>query len=125
MSPRSWCQGHHPFACGGLSEADAVAGGGAEVGVVQEPVDGGTGEGFGHDLVEAAGVEVGAEGDAAFFVGGVDEAVEAFGAQMASTRVLRMAISIESPTVPKVQLPQWPYAATTAVHSAWISPRCC
>jgi hypothetical protein len=36
-----------------LGEADAVAGGVAEVGVVQESVDGGSGEGFGHDLVEA------------------------------------------------------------------------
>ena len=60
-----------------MGEADAVAGGGAEVGVVEEPVNGGTGEGLGHDLVEPAGVEVGADGDAAFLVGGADQVKEA------------------------------------------------
>ena len=46
-------EGLDASASGGLGEADAVAGGGAEVGVVEEPVDGGAAEGFGHDLVEA------------------------------------------------------------------------
>jgi hypothetical protein len=36
----------------GLGQADAVAGGLTDVGVVQEPVDGRGGEGFGHELVE-------------------------------------------------------------------------
>lgn len=47
-------QGRYPLPADGLRESDAVACGGAEVGVVEEPVNGGTGEGFGHDLVEAA-----------------------------------------------------------------------
>ncbi|GAA4261424.1 hypothetical protein GCM10022255_094000 [Dactylosporangium darangshiense] len=36
-----------------MVEAEAVTLGHDDVGVVQEPVDGGGGEGFGHDLVEA------------------------------------------------------------------------
>jgi hypothetical protein len=51
-----WC---HPFAAGGLLEPHAVAGGDAEVSVVEEPVDGGPGEGFGHELVEAGWVQIG------------------------------------------------------------------
>jgi hypothetical protein len=46
----------------------------ADVGVVQEPVDG-----LGHELVECGGVQVGADRDGASLVGDVDEAVEAFG----------------------------------------------
>ena len=49
-------QGFHPLAGEGLGEADAFAAGLAEVGVVQEPVDGRGREGLGHDLVEAGGV---------------------------------------------------------------------
>ena len=62
-----------------MGEADAVADGLADVGVVQEPVDGGRGEGFGHQLVERGGVEVGRDRDGSFLVGGVDEPVEALG----------------------------------------------
>ena len=51
--------------------------------MVQEPVDGGGGEAFGHDRVEAGGVEVGGDGDGAAFVGGVDDAVEGFGGVLA------------------------------------------
>jgi len=51
----------------------------AEVGVVQEPVDGGGGQGLGHEFVEPGGVQVRADRDGAAFVGGVDEAVEPFG----------------------------------------------
>jgi site-specific DNA recombinase len=50
-----------------------------DVGVVQQPVDGGGGQRLGHQLVQGGGVQVGADGQAAPFVGGVDEAVEAFG----------------------------------------------
>ena len=39
-------QWRHPLAGGGLGEADAVAGGHDDVGVVEEPVDGGVGDGF-------------------------------------------------------------------------------
>jgi hypothetical protein len=63
----------------GLAEADAVPGGLADVGVVEEPVDGRGGEGLGHQLVERGGVQVGGQRDRAFLIGGVDEAVEAFG----------------------------------------------
>ena len=45
-------QWRHPLAGGGLGEADAVAGGEDDVGVVQEPVDGGVGDGLGHEFVE-------------------------------------------------------------------------
>lgn len=51
-------QGRDSFAGGGLGEADAVAGGEYEVGVVHEPVDGGVGDGLGHELVEPGGVQV-------------------------------------------------------------------
>ena len=49
-------QGHHSFAGQCLGEADAVAAGLADVGVVQEPVDGGGGQRFGHEFVEPGGV---------------------------------------------------------------------
>ena len=51
-------QGVHPLAGEGLGEADAVAAGLADVGVVQEPVDGGGGQRLGHELVEPGGVQV-------------------------------------------------------------------
>ena len=51
-------QGAHPLSGEGLGEADAVAAGLADVGVVQEPVDGGGGQGLGHQLVEPGGVQV-------------------------------------------------------------------
>jgi len=47
--------------------------------VVHEPVDGGGGQGLGHQLVESGRVKVGAHGDASFLVGGVYQAVESFG----------------------------------------------
>jgi hypothetical protein len=48
------------------------------VGVVQEPVDGGRGQGFGHQLVKGCRVEVGRDGHRAFLVRGIDQAVQAF-----------------------------------------------
>jgi hypothetical protein len=56
-------QGVHPLAREGLGEAHAVAAGLADVGVVQEPVDGGGGQGFGHQLVESGGMKVAAQRD--------------------------------------------------------------
>jgi site-specific DNA recombinase len=50
-----------------------------EVGVVQQPVDGGGGQGLGHDRVEAGGVNVAGHCQAAAFVGGVGDAVERLG----------------------------------------------
>ena len=49
------------------------------MGVVQQPVDGCGGQGFGHELVKAGGVEVGTDRHGTLFVGGVDESVETFG----------------------------------------------
>ncbi len=46
------------FSGEGLGEADGIAAGLADVGVVQQSVNGGGGEGFGHELVESGGVEV-------------------------------------------------------------------
>jgi hypothetical protein len=72
-----------PLADGGLGEAVAGAFGEHDVDVVQEPVDGGGGQGFGHDGVEAiylsGGAQVAGDGDRAAFVGGVGNAVERFG----------------------------------------------
>ncbi len=71
--------GQWPRPCSGegLGQADAVAAGLAVVGVVQEPVDGR--RVLGHELVERGRVQVGADRDGTFLVGGVDEAVEPFG----------------------------------------------
>ena len=44
------------LAGGGLGEADAVAGGEDDVGVVQDPVDGGVGDGFGGNFAFEVGV---------------------------------------------------------------------
>jgi len=49
------------------------------VGVVQEPVNGGGGQGLGHDPVAAGRSDVAGDGDGAAFVGGFDDAVERFG----------------------------------------------
>ena len=51
--PRWLAQGDYSFSCDGLGEADAVAAGLADMGVVHEPVDGGGGQGFRHELVES------------------------------------------------------------------------
>ncbi len=72
-------QGRDPLSGGGLGEADRVAGGQHEMGVVEQPVDSGVGDGLGHEFVEPGGVQVGRQGDGAFLVGGVDDAVEGFG----------------------------------------------
>ena len=72
-------QGRHPLPGEGLGQADGLAGGLADVGVVQEPVDRGRGEGLGHQLVEGRRVEVGGQRDRAFLVRGIDQAVEALG----------------------------------------------
>ena len=69
----------HPLAGEGLGEADRVAGGLADVGVVEEPVDGGGGQGLGHELVEGCWVQVRRDRDGAFLVAGVDQPVEALG----------------------------------------------
>jgi hypothetical protein len=62
-----------------LGQADAVAAGDANVGVVQEAVDGGGGQSFGHQLVETGGVQVRRDRYRSAFVGGIDEPVEALG----------------------------------------------
>ena len=46
------------FAGCGLGEADGVAGGHDDVGVVEEPVNKGGGDGAGHEFVEPGRVEV-------------------------------------------------------------------
>ena len=49
----SWLvQGGHPLAGECLGESDAVAAGLAHVGVVEQPVDGGGRQRFGHELVK-------------------------------------------------------------------------
>ena len=72
-------QGGHPLPGEGLGQADAFPAGLAQVCVVDEPVDCGGSQGLGHEFVEAGGVQVRRDRDAAAFVGGVDEPVEAFG----------------------------------------------
>jgi hypothetical protein len=57
-----------------LVESEAVTLCHDDVGVVQESVNGRGREGFGHDLVEAGWVQVAGHGEAASFVGGVDQA---------------------------------------------------
>jgi cation:H+ antiporter len=52
------------------ARAQARAFGEHDVGVVQQPVDGGRREGLGRDRVDAGGVLVGRDGDRAAFVGG-------------------------------------------------------
>ena len=63
----------------GLGQANRLTGGLADVGVVQEPVDGRGGQRFGHQLVKTCGVQVRGDRHRAFLVGGVDQPVEAFG----------------------------------------------
>ena len=77
--PRLVSSGGSLLSGDGLGEADAVAAGLADVGVVHEPVDGGGGQGFRHQLVESRRVKIRADRDAAALVGGVDDPVEALG----------------------------------------------
>ena len=63
----------------GLCLADALAAGLADVGVVQQPVDGRGGQSLGHQLVESGWVQVGRDRHGSFLIRGVDEPVEAFG----------------------------------------------
>ena len=72
-------EGLDSFAGGGLGEADAVAVGDDDVGVVEESVNERGGDGAGHEFLEPGWVQVRADRDGAFLVGGVDEPVEAFG----------------------------------------------
>jgi hypothetical protein len=72
-------EGDRSLSCDGLGESDAAAAGLADVGVVHEPVDGGGGQGLGHQLVESGWAEVGAGRDRAALVGGIDQAVESLG----------------------------------------------
>jgi hypothetical protein len=62
----------------GLSEPDRVARGLADVGMVQELVDGRGREGLRHELIKTGAVQV-RDRDRPFLVGGVDEPVEPFG----------------------------------------------
>src|SRR5207247_4834176 len=54
-----------------------------EVRVVEQPVDGGGGEGLGHDGVEPGRVDVAGDRDRAALVGGIDDAVEGLGGVLA------------------------------------------
>ena len=63
----------------GLGQSDAVAGGLADVRVVEQPVDRGRRKGLGHEFVERRWVQVRADRDRPFLVGRVDEPVETFG----------------------------------------------
>jgi hypothetical protein len=74
--------GLYSFPVEGLGEADRVAAGLADVGVVQQPVDGGGGQGLGHQLIEPGRVEVRRQRDRAFLIGGIHDAVEPFGGVM-------------------------------------------
>ena len=65
-------QGGHPLAGECLGEADAVTAGLAYVGVVEQPVDGGCGQRFGHEFVKRCRVQIRADRDGAFLVGGLD-----------------------------------------------------
>jgi hypothetical protein len=64
---------------GRLREVEAVALGDDDVGVAQEPIDGGGGQGFGRDFIEPRWVQVGANRHRAALVVSVDEAVTACG----------------------------------------------
>ena len=46
---------------------------------MHEPVDRRVGNGFGHQLVEAAGMEIRADGERTALIGGVDDAIEGLG----------------------------------------------
>lgn len=70
-----------PFPAVAWGEADTVAGGENEVGVVHEPFDGGDhdGDGFSHESVEPARVQVRRQCDGTRLVSGVDDPVGGIG----------------------------------------------
>jgi hypothetical protein len=75
--------GHEGAESGGLGRAGTFGLGDTDVGVVQQPVDGGGGQGLGHQFVEAGR---GADSMTLLgtgFLSGVDEAVEPFGGVLA------------------------------------------
>jgi len=61
-----------------LGESDGIAAGLADVGVVQQSVDGGGGQRFGYQLVEPGRVKIGADRHGPLLIGGVHESVETF-----------------------------------------------
>ena len=109
-------QGVHPLAGDGLGEAHGVAAGLADAGVVQQPVDGGGGQGLGHEFVEPGGMQVGRECDGALLVGGVDEAVEPFG-----------GVGRYRQQADVVELCGYPHRSTSSAspHSTTPAPSCC
>lgn len=68
----------HPLSGECLGEPHGLAAGLADVGVVEQSVDGGGGQRLGHQLIEPGRVKVRADRDGAVLVGGVDEPVEPF-----------------------------------------------
>ncbi len=63
----------HSFASGCLGEADRVAVGDDDVGVVEEPVDGGVGDRLRHQFVEPGRVKVRRQRDRPFLLGGLSD----------------------------------------------------
>jgi len=65
----SWSgpKGDDGYAGEGLGQPDAVAGGLADVRMVEQPIDGGCREGLGHQFIKSSRVQVGADREAAFF----------------------------------------------------------
>src|SRR5205814_8012426 len=72
-------QGCHPLPGQRLLEAVGVALGGDQVGVMEEPVDGGGGQCLGHDRVEPRRVNVAGHRDRAPLVCGIHYPVERLG----------------------------------------------
>lgn len=62
----------------GLGHADGVSAGLDQMGMMQEPVNGGRGQGFGHQCIEGGGMNIGRQGDRSAFVTGFHNPVERF-----------------------------------------------
>ena len=92
-------QGFHPLAGEGLGEADAVAACLTHVGVVQEAIHCGGGQRLWHEFVEPGGVQVGADGDGPFLVGGIHQAVQAFGGIVGLNRPVDAATAEQLKTI--------------------------
>jgi hypothetical protein len=97
-----------------LSEAVRVgAVGQQDVSVVQEAVNGCGGEGLGHQLVEACGMDVRRQRDRAFLIGGIDDPKQGLAASGATGSIPMSSITIRSPRMSR------PIALLTLSSARW------
>jgi hypothetical protein len=125
-------EGLHPLSCGCLREPVAVLPFcDQDVGIVQKPVDGRGRDALGHQFLKAGRVNVGADRDRSFFVGGADDPEQRLGrvgghGQEAdvidTTRSARMSLPIALLTESSARWRRSSCASVSSVCHATVLP---